>query len=139
MNDKIFIDTNVLIYTQNNLNQEKQLACRNLLIKLIRKNQLVISTQVKQEYYTVSTQKLGLDKLFVKSTLKMFDVYEIIIVNPSIIYNAIDIQILNQLSFWDSLIIAAAISANCTILLSEDLSDGQVINGIKVQNPFTIE
>jgi predicted nucleic acid-binding protein len=135
--DKIFIDTNVLVYTQNDKEKEKQLICREVLSNLIERNLLVISTQVMQEYYNVATQKLGIEKLFVKRTIEMFDCYETITLQSSIIFQAIDIHILNQLSFWDSLIISAAKSANCSMVLTEDMNDGQVIEGVKIQNPFT--
>lgn len=138
MSVKIFVDTNVWVYAQNNLEKTKQKKCREMLTLLAQKDQLVISTQVIQEYYNVATSKLGLDKLFVKQTLTLMNVYETIIIQPIQILNAIDIQILHQLSFWDSLIISAAKSANCTILLTEDLSDGQVIGGVEIKSPFTI-
>lgn len=102
-------------------------------------DQLVISAQAIQEYYKVATSKLGLDKLFFKQTVTLLDAYETVIIQPTLILNAIDIQILHQLSFWDSLIISAAKSANCTILLTEDLNDGQIIEGVEVKNPFTIK
>ena len=53
-----------------------------------------------------------------------------------IIKKGIDIKFRYQLSFWDSLIVSAAKSAKCNIILSEDLQDGQVIEGVKIQNPF---
>jgi len=105
---------------------------------LIKEHLLVISTQVMQEYYNIATLKLGLDKLFVKKTIEMLDVYEIIVLQPQVIFNAIDIQVLNKLSYWDSLIVSAARSANCNMILTEDMNDGQVINGIKIQSPFTL-
>ena len=136
---KVFIDTNVLVYTQNDLEKEKQQICRSVLNQIIKKNNLVISTQIIQEYYNVSTLKLGLDKHFVKSTINHFDFHETILLKPNLILQAIDIQIVNQLSFWDSLVISAAKSANCTTILTEDLNDGQSIEGIKIQSPFSIE
>ena len=139
MKGKVFVDTNILVYTQNNLAKEKQQICRAVLSQLIDNHLLVISTQVIQEYYNVSTLKLGLDKLFVKNTIKYFDFYEIVLLQPTIILQAIDIQILNQLSFWDSLVVSAAKSANCSVILTEDMNDGQVIEGIKIQSPFTLK
>ena len=55
---------------------------------------------------------------------------------PLLIQEAIDGSILNQLSFWDSLILAAASSAGCSTVVSEDLNSGQIVLGVKVQNPF---
>ena len=136
---KIFIDTNVLIYSQNNNEAEKQSACRKVISNIADSNLLVISTQVMQEYYNVATLKMGIEKLLAKKTVKMFDVYEIVTIQPSIIFKAMDIHVLNQLSFWDSLIISAAKSANCTMVLTEDMNDGQVIEGVKIQNPFSLQ
>lgn len=136
---KIFIDTNVLIYSQNNKEAEKQSACRKVISNIADSNLLVISTQVMQEYYNVVTLKMGIDKLLAKKTVKMFDVYEIVTIQPSIIFKAMDIHVLNQLSFWDSLIISAAKSANCTMVLTEDMNDGQVIEGVKIQSPLTFQ
>lgn len=137
--DKIFIDTNILVYSQNNKEKEKQLICRRVMSSLVEEHLLVISTQVMQEYYNVATLKMGLEKLFVKRTVEMFDVYEVITLQPSIIFKAMDIHILHQLSFWDSLIISAAKSANCSMVLTEDMNDGQIIEGIKIQSPFTFQ
>ena len=139
MKGKVFIDTNILVYAQNDLEKEKQQICRNVLRHLIDHNRLVISTQIIQEFYNVSTLKLGLDKLFVKNTIKQFDFHETVLLQPTIILQAIDIQILNQLSFWDSLIVSAAKSANCSTILTEDMNDGQVIDGVKIQSPFTLK
>ena len=69
--DKIFIDTNVLVYTQNKKESEKQLICRKVLSKLVEESLLVISTQVMQEYYNVATLKLGIEKLIVKRTVEI--------------------------------------------------------------------
>ncbi|MBQ9539140.1 MAG: hypothetical protein IJU95_07700 [Treponema sp.] len=52
------------------------------------------------------------------------------------IEQSIDISIEAQLSFWDSFILSAAVSAGCTVLYSEDLNDGQIIHGVTVRNPF---
>ena len=52
------------------------------------------------------------------------------------IERAIDLQILNQLSFWDALILSCAISANCHLLWSEDLSAGRTIAGVRIENPL---
>lgn len=55
-----------------------------------------------------------------------------------LIENAIDISIQTQFSFWDSLIISAAENADCNILYSEDLNDGQIVNGVMIRNPFVV-
>jgi len=70
-----------------------------------------------------------------KGVLKTLMVFEVVQVSPALIQEAV-CSILNELSFWDALILAAASAAGCSILYSEDLNAGQTILGVRVQNPF---
>ena len=134
---KVFLDTNILVYALDQDDPKKQKACRVLLRRLQETDRAVISTQVMQEFYVVATRKLGIEPLQAKSILKTLDNLEVVPVSPTLIYEAIDCSLLNQISFWDALVIVCAESALCTLVLSEDLNDGQIIRGVKVQNPFT--
>ena len=96
----------------------------------------MISTQVLQEFFVAVTRKLGVSPLAAKGVIKTFDVFEIVQVSPALIQEAVDCSVLNQLSFWDSLILAAASAAGCTTVFSEDLSAGQQVLGVKIQNPL---
>jgi predicted nucleic acid-binding protein len=89
-----------------------------------------------QEFFVAATRKLGVSPLAAKGVLKTFSVFETVQVSTALIHEAVDCSIVNQLSFWDSLILAAAASAGCTTIFSEDLNPGQAILGVKVQNPF---
>jgi len=133
---KIFIDTNILVYSLDQLESEKREKCRKLLRTLTGDLRGVISTQVLQEFYVASTTKLGADVLIVKDILHSFERFVTIIVTPQIIKEAIDCSIINKLSFWDALIVTAAESAKCEKLWSEDLNDGQVIRGVRIENPL---
>jgi predicted nucleic acid-binding protein len=133
---KVFIDTNILVYSMDEFDPAKRERCRFLLRSAVKDFQGVISTQVMQEFYVVGTKKLGVDPLLMKDILHSFEQFEIVGLNPAIIYTAIDCSILNRLSFWDSLIVVAAESAHCGILWTEDLNDGQVIRGVRIDNPF---
>ena len=62
---------------------------------------------------------------------------ELIKIDLELIEQAIDISVLSQISFWDSLVIAAAEKANCEYVVSEDLNTGQLYRGVKLLNPFT--
>jgi predicted nucleic acid-binding protein len=110
--------------------------CRFLLKSMRRDFQGVISTQIMQEFYVTATKKLGADPLLIKDILHSFEQFEVVIVNPTIIYDAIDCGIINRISFWDSLIVVAAESANCGILWTEDLNDGQIIRSVRIENPL---
>lgn len=134
---KVFIDTNILVYSLDQFDTKKQKKCRELLRTFTGDLRGVISTQVMQEFYVAATSKLGADVLLVKDILHSFERFETIIITPEMIKDAIDCSIINKLSFWDALIIAAAESAGCEKLWTEDLNDGQVIRGVRVVNPLT--
>ncbi len=133
---KIFIDTNILVYSLDRFDPVKRKKCRSLLKLLIGDLHGVISTQVMQEFYVTTTKKLGADPLLIKDILHSFERFETVIVIPETIKDAIDCSIINRLSFWDALIVVAAASAQCDKLWSEDFNDGQVIRGVQIENPF---
>ncbi len=133
---KIFFDTNILLYSGDSQDPIKQAKARKVLTETSKSGNGFISTQVLQEYYVVEVKKFKRDPLAIKQILKIWRQFEVVTIIPSIIEEAIDISILNKLSFWDSLIVAAALFANCTQLITEDLHHGQIIRGLKIINPF---
>lgn len=136
---KIFIDTNILVYSLDRFDPVKQKKCRLLLKTLTNDFQGVISTQVMQEFYVTTVKKLGADPLLIKDILHAYERFETVIITPDTIRDAIDCSIINQLSFWDALIVVAAESARCEKLWSEDFNDGQVIRGVEIKNPLRSE
>ena len=136
---KIFIDTNILVYTLDQKNIEKRDMARKIVKKVVESHQPVISTQVIKEFYVVASNKLKADPIVVKNIIHNFHNMEIVNNDLDLIEQAIDISILSTLSFWDSLVIAAAEKANCEYVLSEDLNSGQNYRGIKLLNPFIKE
>lgn len=136
MSDRVFLDTNIFIYAQDAGSPDKQRKSREMIARLADSGDGVISTQVMQEFFVAATRKLGVDPLVAKGVLKTFSVFDIVQVSATLIHEAVDCSILNQLSFWDSLILAAAASAGCSTVFSEDLASGQAILGVRVQNPL---
>lgn len=137
MKDKCFFDSNILVYMQDATDKQKQQKARNLLFECTENESAVISTQCLQEFYNVVANKLKQDKITTKQIIHSFaQSIPVIQITPRLIENAIDISIKTQFSFWDSLIISAAENANCNILYSEDLNDGQIVNGVRIINPF---
>lgn len=135
---RTFLDTNILVYCLDSHDPQKQATCRDLLRSLQAGNQAVISTQVLQEFYVAATRKLDVEPLAAKQVLQGFRNLETVVVNPALVEEAIDCSILHQLSFWDGLVIASAASAGCEVLMTEDLNSGQVIRGVRIQNPFEL-
>jgi len=133
---KVFIDTNLLVYSMDNSEPQKKKKCREALRRVKDKYRGVLSTQVMQEFFVAATKKLGVDALQVKNIVRQFENFEVVTISPGLIYEAIDCSILNQLSFWDSLIVVAAESAKCNEIWTEDLNAGQIIKGIRIVNPL---
>lgn len=133
---KVFFDTNILVYTIDKLDLDKHNESRDLVRRISSDHLPVISTQVLQEFYNAATSKLKIDKIVAKNVLHSYRNMEIVSADLTLIEQAVDISVLFQLSFWDSLIVAAAEQANCSHIFTEDLNDGQKIRGIKIVNPF---
>ncbi len=133
---KVFIDTNVLIYSYDSGNIEKQKKSREKLLELEETGFGVISTQIIQEFYVCAVKKLSMAPILAKQIVAKFDNFEVVTIDPALINDAIDCSILNQISFWDALIIISAHSAKCERLWTEDLSHGQIIKNVKVDNIF---
>jgi predicted nucleic acid-binding protein len=136
MSGKVFLDSNILLYAQDPASPKKQRRSREVISALADSGDGVISTQVIQEFFVAATRKLGVPPLAAKAVLKTFTVFEIVVAGPALIHEAIDCSVLNTISFWDSLILAAAASAGCNTLYTEDLNHGQVIMGVRIQNPL---
>lgn len=134
---KVFIDTNILVYCLDGADQSKKTCCRKLIRDLTTENLGVLSTQVLQEFYVASTSKLGADPLIVKDIIRSMERFETVVITPDLIKEAIDCSLINRLSFWDALIVVAAESARCNLLWTEDLNSGQVIRGVRIENPMT--
>jgi predicted nucleic acid-binding protein len=132
----VFVDTNVLIYYLDPTDLRKQQASRLWLADLWEQGQGCISYQVLQEFYSVGTQKWPALRAEIRKEIKeLFDWYPVVI-NRKVIEDAWDIQARYKISFWDALIVAAAKAAACRYLLTEDLQEGQEMDGVLVVNPF---
>jgi predicted nucleic acid-binding protein len=133
---KIFLDTIILLYTLDENDKDKQKYARKIVHNVTKENMCVISTQILQEFYVARTSKLGVEPLLAKSIVHSFKNMEVVLIDPCLIKEAIDTGILNQISFRDSLVVVAAESAKCETLYTEDLKAGQIIRGVKIENPF---
>jgi predicted nucleic acid-binding protein len=136
---KIFIDTNVFVYTLDKYNESKQKTAREVVRHIVENEIAVISTQVLQEFYSICTSKLHLEPSKVKEYVHIYsENLEVIKNNVETIERGIDISIINKISFWDALLIASAEYSGCSEVITEDLNDGQVIEKIRIRNPFAI-
>jgi len=134
-----FIDTNVFIYTLDNADPVKRDQARQLIADAIEHRSGTISHQVVQETLNVL---LGKARVQMDATEAQRFLQEMllplwtVVPTPSMYSRAVDLQSRYQYSFYDSLIIAAALHAGCSRILSEDLQHGQRIETLTIENPF---
>lgn len=134
--DRVFLDTNILVYADDRDSPEKQIAALNLIEECFTSRKGVISTQVLQEYFVAATRKLGVSPEMARRKVELLASLEVVPINVESILAAIDLQRLHGHSFWDSLILQAAIGSGCTICFSEDLQHGRNLGRLKIVNPF---
>jgi len=138
MSDKAFLDSNILVYAYDSSCPEKQNCARLCIQNGLVQEEAALSPQVLSEFYVVVTRKIAtplsptgaLDIIETLQTLVTVDI------DYALVARAIETQIKFKISYWDSLIIAAAERAQCKRILSEDLNIGQAYWGIRVENPF---
>ena len=131
---KVFVDSNILIYLIDDSAAHKKKIVGELL-----NPDFIISTQVISENVSVCLKKLKLDKQttfdFAKRLLKRF---QTVIITPEVLLNSFEISVKYQVSSWDAIILSTALNTNCTILYSEDMQDGLVVEKVlTIVNPFT--
>jgi len=137
MSDKTFVDTNILIYAHDVDAGPKQRIAELALRELWNHQTGVLSPQVLQEFYVNATRK-GLRPLLRNEARAVVATYSAwcIDVGQADLFTAFRMEDVVKISFWDALIISAAVKAGATTLLSEDLNAGQEIAGVRVLNPF---
>ena len=133
---RIFFDTNVLAYTLDSKDERKQTTARRILDESILAGTCRISTQVLQELFNVATKKLHYTKEEMKLVVEQLTKLPVHEAETSDVSEAVDISIRYGFTIFDSMIIQAAKRSSCGVIYSEDLSDGQVVEGVLVKNPF---
>lgn len=136
MNERVFLDTNVVVYADDKSAGRKRDRSLALIADLVRASRAVLSTQVLQEYFVVATGKLGVPAEIARRKVEALSRLDVVIVRPEIVLAAIDLHRLHKISFCDALVVRCAAAGGCTRLLSEDLQDGQVLEGVRIENPF---
>jgi len=136
MTAPVFVDTNVLIYALDDADLKKQEVAREWRAELWKRRQGRISFQVLQEFYVKVTRKWPNARQGARSEVRDLLAWRPLTVDGLTLEHAWKIQDRYQFSFWDALIVAAAKSASCRYLLTEDLQAGQDLDGLIVVNPF---
>lgn len=133
---RTFLDSNILLYAEDAKDERKRDLALALILQHRRQRTGVVSVQVLQEFFANATIKLkvGVDEARYK--VQFHSRFQVVEPTASDILSAIDIHRLYRVSFWDALVLHSAKQAGCRVLLTEDLQHGQVVDGVKVVNPF---
>ena len=131
-----FLDTNVLVYADDLDEPEKRQRAKAILAEAMGAGEGVVSTQVLQEFFVISTGKLGVEPAIARRKIELLGEMDLVRIDLDLILAAIDLSRLHAFSFWDALVVKAAAVAGCEVLLTEDLQHGQVVDGVRIENPF---
>ena len=136
--ERYFLDTNVLVYLFDGDAPARQTRAREIFQTYGATGQLVISTQVLQEFYVTVTRKLAkpLKPEVAYRAVQNLTILPVCQVTPELVLSAIQRSLGLRLSFWDALIVQAALESGAATLWSEDLQHGQIIDGLRIENPF---
>lgn len=134
MPDRIFVDTNILVYFISD-DKKKKLKARDIIFS---SEEVFVSSQVISEFVSVCFSKKFLSSDKITSVASHFmEALNFSTVGEATIKSALQTKKKIHCSFWDSLIVASALENNCSILYTEDMNEGQVIDGkLTVRNPF---
>ena len=137
MTNRVFIDTNIVTYAHITNEHDKHTIALNLLKETLKGSRIWISTQILSEFYSaLSKNKYEHDKIveFINAMTQQLNVYPVTL---DIVEKALSIKSGYQLSYWDSLMLSAALECECEIVYTEDLQHKQVIDGkLTIINPF---
>ena len=138
MSDRTFLDSNVLVYSVDESPAEKAKHERAIGLLTAQPENLVVSTQVLQEFYLVTTRKLKnpLSEERAARAVRGIAKLDVIGVDAPLVLAAVDTSRTVQISLWDALIVEAASRAGCIRVLTEDLNTSQMIRGVRIENPF---
>lgn len=138
MADKVFVDTNVLVYSRDASEPTKQAQAMAWMTHLWGTQTGRLSFQVLQEFYVTVTEKLkpGLNSEEARRDVRSLLAWQPVAMDVRVLEGAWLIQDQNKFSWWDALILSAARVAECRFLLSEDLQGNQELGTLKIINPF---
>jgi len=133
-----FVDSNILVYAHDPTTPEKHERARSLIERLWQQRTGRLSIQVMQEFFWIVTRKIPVPlprntALEILADLSLWQVYSPI---PRDVLSAGELSGEIQVSFWDAMLLVAAKASGARRLWSEDLTHGQIIDGVEIFNPF---
>ena len=138
MSDRIFVDTNILVYAHDLSAGDRHTKASAVIESLWESKTGVISTLVIQEFYVTVTRKIRnpLKPAEAREIIRNYFAWPVQTNDPETTIRASEIEENNSLSFWDALVVAAALRLEANKIMTEDLNHGQIIEGILIENPL---
>lgn len=134
-----FLDSNVLVYTDDHGAPEKQAIALALVEAGQANRETFVSTQVLEEYFSAATKKLKVPAEIARAKIELFAQLHVAMISVEDVLAAIDLHRLHRISFWDALLVQSARRSGCATLLTEDLQDGRRFDGVVIRNPFAAQ
>lgn len=140
MTGPCFVDANVFVYSRDPADGSKQALAQQWIERLWREGLGRTSTQALSEFYVIATRRLShpLSRDEAWADAESFLAWEPLPIDAGVLRGARQIEARFKLSWWDSLIVAAAQVQHCVLLLTEDLQDGAVYGSVTVRDPFRL-
>ena len=135
---RAFVDTNLWVYRFDRREPDRRAFVRDWLRRLAQEHEIVISTQVLVEFRAAATRKLlpALTGIQLRESLTALAQFDVFPADTSLVLDANEMAVAHQISWFDALIIEAAIRAGCETLYSEDLQDRRRFGSLTVVNPL---
>jgi predicted nucleic acid-binding protein len=136
MTNTVFIDTNIFVYAYDD-DDPKYTQANTFLKTGLPDEDIVVSAQVLNEFYSVMSKHKFPHEKIVRAMREIIQSTSMAPLGLRTVLEATSLKERYQYSWWDSLILASALENNCTIVYSEDMKDGHVIDGVlTIRNPF---
>ena len=136
MTGPVFVDSNIFLYAVDEADPRKQRVARDWRAELWKSRMGRVSFQVLNEFYVNAVRLNPHASDEARAEVRDLLGWNPVVMDAALMERGWKLQDRYQLSFWDSLIVAAAKTASCGFLLTEDLQDGQKLDGVEVVNPF---
>jgi predicted nucleic acid-binding protein len=139
MNGRFFLDTNVFVYSFDASAPAKTRRARQLIRQAVATGKGIVSYQVAQEFFNVALRRFAQPMAVAEAEQYLAAVFRPLMAihsSQSLFADALRLSDRYGLSWYDALIVAAAIEGQCSLLYSEDLQHGQRFGDLQVENPF---
>lgn len=131
-----FFDTNVLVYAHSRDAPAKRALAQAVIEEAMAQDSFVLSTQVLAEFFSTVVRRKDMGPMQAQELVRLWGEHDVVPHTAELVLRGISLHVEHSVSFWDALIVQAALDSQCDVLLSEDLQHGRRFGGLEVRNPF---